>query len=165
MLTWQWISDFCHYEGYVLARMLGAYAVAADPTRPLKQLVRHNCLFDIQVGLAAVTLNRGETRVVLVLAEDLAAPQTPLCFQPLQRVRRTCRTRTEDSLAETRFTSLRSTGQQRQSQDPSQQRHETNRRRNGTRTQNDDRRKRRQQCRYLFHVMRASSITATSSAQ
>ena len=85
MLTWQWISDYCHCEGYVLARMLGAYAVAADPMRPLKQLVLHNRLFDIQVGLAAVTLNRDETRVVPALVEDLVPPQTPLLSDPTAR--------------------------------------------------------------------------------
>jgi len=62
-------------EGCVLARMLGAYGVAADESRPLEKIVFHNRLFGVTVSLAAVTLNTAQ-RLVPALVDE--TPPVPL---------------------------------------------------------------------------------------
>ena len=44
---------------YIPARMLGAYAVATDPTEKIKDIIIHNSMFGVSFSLAAVTLNNG----------------------------------------------------------------------------------------------------------
>ena len=56
--------------GYALQRACGAYAVAADAERELRQVVLHNRLFGTTVSLAAVTVNTSARRLLPQLAAE-----------------------------------------------------------------------------------------------
>ena len=70
--------------GCVLARMLGAYAVAADASRGLEKIVFHNRLFGNTMSVAAVTLNTS-TRLVPALVDETPPVQTPRRTPPTPR--------------------------------------------------------------------------------
>ena len=61
--------------GYAMQRMLGAYAIVADPTRRLERIRLHNHVFGLSFSLAAVTVNTSSSRVLPSLAQ-LQPPYT-----------------------------------------------------------------------------------------
>ena len=63
--------------GYVIRRDAGAYAVAADPKRPLKKIVLHNRWFGFNAALAAVTLNAAEQPALPAMHVEPAVPSSP----------------------------------------------------------------------------------------
>lgn len=63
--------------GYVIRRIAGAYAVAADPKRELKRLVLHNKRFGFNAALAAVTLNVAAKPALPALHAEPATPPLP----------------------------------------------------------------------------------------
>ena len=71
--------------GCVLARMLGAYVVAADASRPLEKVVFHNRLFGVTMSVAAVTVNTADTRVVPSLVEETRPIEPPRLASPTVR--------------------------------------------------------------------------------
>jgi hypothetical protein len=68
--------------GCVIARMGGAYAVSADPARPLERVVCHNRLFGVNVSVAGITLNTTSTRLVPSLVEETPPIQPPSLVAP-----------------------------------------------------------------------------------
>jgi len=58
---------------YIPARMLGAYAVAADSSEMLKEIILHNNMFGINFSLAGITLNTGA-----MLAPELRSYEKPV---------------------------------------------------------------------------------------
>ena len=63
--------------GYALQRACGAYVVAADPGRTLRNVVLHNRLFGTTVSVAAVTVNTSSRRLVPPLATEPDHPTPP----------------------------------------------------------------------------------------
>lgn len=61
---------------FIPARLLGAYAVAVDPTRKLKKITLHNRQFGPNFAVAAVTLNTSDKPLVQELATVPAPEQT-----------------------------------------------------------------------------------------
>jgi hypothetical protein len=61
---------------YIPARELGAYAVAVDPTRQLKQIILHSHQFGLNFALAGVTLNTSAQPLVPELAAFPAPERT-----------------------------------------------------------------------------------------
>jgi len=71
-------------DGCVLARMLGAYAVAADASRGLEKVVFHNRLFGVTMSVAAVTLNTG-ARLLPALVDETPPVESPRPTPPSKR--------------------------------------------------------------------------------
>ncbi len=76
--------------GYAMQRMLGAYAVAADPTRRLESVRLHNHVFGLTFSLAAVTVNTSSARVLPALAQPrppyaAITPPEPKPLRPFTR--------------------------------------------------------------------------------
>jgi len=69
-------------DGYIIRRSVGAYAVAADENRKLRSLVFRNRFFGATVGVAAVTLNTSQNRVIAKLVEDPEITRTPILPEP-----------------------------------------------------------------------------------
>ena len=72
-------------EGHVMGRALGAYVVAADPTRELASVVFRNRLMGTTFSPVAVTVNHSGRPVVPWLAEDPAPVPVPRYAAPDER--------------------------------------------------------------------------------
>lgn len=70
---------------YIPARLIGAYAVAVDPSRTLRKITLHNRQFGPDFALAAVTLNTSATPRVPELAEMPAPRRTRRNTDPAPR--------------------------------------------------------------------------------
>ena len=68
--------------GCVLARMLGAYVVPADPSKALERIVFHNRLFHVTMSVAALTLNTSTSRMVPALVEETPPVEPPALADP-----------------------------------------------------------------------------------
>ena len=71
--------------GYALQRMLGVYAVAADPTRKLNQVLVRNRVFGLTFSVAAATVNTSPRRLLPRLARPPAAPVATIPPTPRPR--------------------------------------------------------------------------------
>lgn len=71
-------------EGFVLRRVLGAYAVPADPQRTLRSVRLHNMTWGINVDIAAVTVNIGPKRLLPQLVINPAPVKPPMLPIPPQ---------------------------------------------------------------------------------
>ena len=73
-------------EGFTAHRMCAAYALAADPTRELRQVSLHNRMFGSTFSIAAATVNTGSERVIPKLAAEPESIRPPVAETPPPRV-------------------------------------------------------------------------------
>ena len=71
--------------GFVIQRMLGAYAVAADVSKTLSSVVLHNRLFKRNINIVAVTVNTSNERVVPKLVQEPVLVRTQQLPRPIDR--------------------------------------------------------------------------------
>jgi len=72
-------------QGFTAHRMCAAYALAADPTRELRQVSLHNRVFGNTFSIAAATVNTGSERVIPELAAEPEASRPPVVKPPPPR--------------------------------------------------------------------------------
>ena len=71
--------------GFLIRRMAGAYVVPADESRELSRVVLHNRRYEINVGVAAVSVNSSAQRAVPEIAEEPELVRAPVVAAPGER--------------------------------------------------------------------------------